>query len=96
MKEILKKWNWIEISSASNFSDDMWVKDKYVFVHGHKCYSFYIEVKVDGRLLSIDDKRRVTNSYDLDRLNQVLRDIDIEINSRLGEIRNNKLKKIGI
>jgi hypothetical protein len=97
MEKILKEFNWVKISSAiSNKQDDIWVKDNFALVHGEGCYKFYIENLVDNKFLNIDDKRRVTTSYDLDDLKSVLREIDIKIYGVISETRNDKLKKLGI
>ena len=97
MNELLTKYNWKQISSAiANKQDDMWVKDKYVFVHGEGCRTFYIETTINNKLLSVDDPKRKTETYWLSELKEILIQIDIEIRSRINEIRNDKLNKLGI
>ncbi len=77
MDDLLIKHLWRKISSViPNRSDDMWIKDKYVFtacfngryIHGDYSMTFYIEETYNGLLLEVGHPDRKTKIYPLDEL----------------------------
>lgn len=96
MDEVLIKANWKKISSASNSSDDVWIKDKYAIVRGYYGTTFYLEEMVNGKLLAVGDPNRKTIKYELKDLGEAIYYVDFSIKKRIREIRDNKLNEIGI
>jgi hypothetical protein len=96
MDDNLSKYNWKKIDVASNISDDIWTKDKYVIIHGWYGSTFYLEEKIDGKLPSVNDPSRKTIKYNLRDLQEAVNYVELDIASRKEEIRDRKLIELGI
>lgn len=94
-KDILVKYGWKEISVAvANKSDDIWVYNGYLFVHGLGGSTFYIEYPylVEGVKMITSQPKQSHHYFGF--LDDVLQHIQFEFWGDLTLSRNNKIDQL--